>query len=100
MSSRNLLFRNIKSQARINTGTIPDRANHTEAIAKIVKKGNTNKPLKDTGSTIDDIDQSLKENVSFQESNYNPEKNTLVDETIVDDNSQDTPEIKDDEIIE
>lgn len=100
MSSRNLLFRNVKSQTSFDHGTTTESAKHTEAITKIVKKGNTNKPLKDTGSTIDNIDQSLKENVSFQESNYNPEKNTLVDETIVDDNSQDTPEIKDDEIIE
>lgn len=99
MSSKSLLFRNIKTQARVHTGTLANNGHIVKPTNTVVKKPSVTKVVKDTGSTIDNIDQSLKENVSFQESNYNAEKNTLVDENIVDDNSQDTTDNNGDDVI-
>jgi len=100
MSSRNLLFRNIKAQARINTGTMPNNGHFVKPESQQTVKPKGPKGSKDTGSTIDNIEPIVTEIVNQTEVTE-VIQDAIADVGIVnDDVNQDTIVNDDDAVIE
>lgn len=100
MSGKSLLFKNIKAQSRVNTGTMPNNGHFVKPETQAATKGKGSKVVKDTGSTIDQIEPVVTEIVNQPEV-IEVIQDAIVDDEIVNDEvNQDTIVNDDDAVIE